>query len=205
MRAFIAIIIISIFCCFQTNAQDTVRFLNGRCISGKVVSNSNETIIHLTKSHKTHSKTKKYFKEDVFDIRYGTGSKEVLYLADSNRGNYFSEDEMDRYISGMQNARINYKAPWVTVGGFAAGAAGLYWGFWGLAAPAAYAVTFSVIPVKTKGKPYLKDHIGDEYYIEGFNAMAHRKKVKNALLGGIGGALLVGITTAILTFKFAND
>lgn len=204
MRLAYTLLMISLFCCLRSNAQDTVRFLNGRSMTGKVVSNSNETVIHLTKSGK-HTKAKRYFKEDVFDIKFSEGKREVLYLADSNRGFYFSEDEMDRFINGMQCARIHYKAPWVTVGGVAAGAAGIYWGFWGLTAPAAYAITLSSIPVRVKGKAYLKDHIGDEFYIEGFKTMAKRKKVRNALFGSIGGVLLVGIATTILTFKYAND
>lgn len=203
MRIQVWFIFLGIFCFTTAQAQDTVRFLNGRIMTGKIMSNANETVIHLTKSGK--EKAHRYFKEDIFDIRYSDRNKEVIYLPDSNRGLIFSEDEMDRYLSGMQNARLNYKAPWVTVGGVAAGAAGLYWGFWGLAAPAAYAITFSAIPVSTKGKPYLNDHIGDDYYMEGFKAMAHRKKVKNALFGSIGGALVVGVVTSILTFKYAND
>jgi hypothetical protein len=123
----------------------------------------------------------------------------VIYIADSNAGNYFTETEMRFYIKGEQDAMNGYHANWTTyVGVPLTGGVGFFLS----SSPLVFAVPFLYM-VGTSMPKYKMEpaSISDANllrqpaYILGYERTARSKRLIKSLVAGVIGAgvgLLVG-------------
>lgn len=183
-------------------SQDTLNFLDGRRIATKAIyEDSNDIFLRYEVFQKGKIAEKKVDKADLFSIDYSNNTRKIYYFQDTALGNDLALHEMESYMLGSREAIKNYKAPWVTACGTAAGFAPTYiiLNFWGLLAPVVYGTTMGMftpgIKISENTPAALKKDI---YFINGYKNTATRKKVKNALFGSIAGVAAAGITSYIV-------
>ncbi len=185
----------------NTYGQDSIIMYNGKSIIGKVHDDKNQTYIsyQIRKRHKV--KTYYIYKENIFGIYYKDSVSNIFYVAEPTTiGGSLSLPEMQSYISGENMARYNYHPRWATVCGTVAGLGGIYFGFYGLLVPTAYVVIAAATPVKPiKNKNFPAEQMNNEFYKNGFKQEAKRKKLVNAIIGGVSGIVVLGTTLGILT------
>lgn len=149
-----------------------------------------------------HNKLEKY---RVFSITDENKQENIIYQQDSTEGRYFSIDEMRTFIVGEQDAKKYFKSPQSTIIAGAVGIAnGLVFGPISpiLSLPGAFIIGFgtSLIPSKIKTDNPEKEKLLKEFpYHDGYKRVGKSKKVRNGLLGAVGGTA-IGIITSIIVF-----
>ncbi len=186
------LIVLSFAISISCYSQDTITFLNGKTANVKVDSIASDLVyFELVKKKKTKKRIVEA--ESVFSIKYKDGRDTILYKQDKSRPDSFTEEEMQLYIYGVQDARKGYKNPLTTI---ISGAAGLGLGY-------ALSDEFLVVTVPfaasvvagTTGVRYKKNSVRDEKfrkseaYQEGYFRTARSRKVFNALKGSVLGTL----------------
>ena len=197
--------------CFFTNAQDTLRLVNGK---SKVVKIEYETSLYvfyhkIKNNDTTHLGKKKMIeKDEIFQIAYLyqpkiQNEKKVVqvYQQDSTEESYLSIDEMKRYLNGRSQAQKNYKGYVYGVVGFAGGAGSAYLGpFWGLIPGAIYTGVAGVWAIKPFFKADNQEDFNDPYFAEGFKQVALSKQAKYSAIG-VGAGFIAGIAAFQLIFR----
>lgn len=125
-----------------------------------------------------------------------TSKETILYAQDSLHKKFqFTVEEQRAYTYGRRSARENFRSPWSTIGGVAAGfTGGVVLNLFYAAAPAlAYCAINSAIRPQV-GKISSRDEAykNDELFIEGYRDQARLLKVKNSILGAVP-SLAIGI------------
>lgn len=180
--------------------QDTLWLINGKKITLKEYKfiESETSIAYTT----LKGKTKIIESEQIFSITNKAGQEKIYFKIDPQDPDIQSIEQMKSFVQGEYDARIQYKAPLATIGGFVVGVgSGILLApnpIYSPIIPAAYSAVIgstnpSVDKIKAKNPKY-KD---DEYYLLGYKDVAKQKRVANTLKGSIAG-LLVGIVTAII-------
>jgi len=191
----ISIILLSL----NSYSQDTINLLNGRQIIAKsIYLDTSKTILKFDINKKDRVIQKAVDRISIFSINYADGSQTMYYFQDSVIGYQLSVAGMNDYILGEREALKNYKAPWVTAGGFVLGAAGVIpLGFWDLLTPVVYGVGMGAIRVKT---PHLENPkmADNKNFVNGYKVIATQKKIKNAIFGSLAGALAFVIADEII-------
>ncbi len=208
-------------------SQDTINLLNGKQIAAKsIYQDTNSTILKydilkktmqgvvvtlsisgnsimlkydILKKDKIRRKTLGLL--DIFSIDFATNEHKILYSQDSALGFERSISQMEAYIYGEREAIKNYKAPWVTIGGVAAGfvPTTFYLNFYGLLAPVVYGVGIGIITPKVKTLDNVSSALkNDKNFLDGYKNVAIRKKLKNAILGAVAGVAVAGIVSTII-------
>ncbi len=224
MKTYTLILVIIILNSFCISAQkDTVLLLNGEIVTGKLITNDNQTInINVKKIFK--NKIINIDKEDIFSLNIN-GKDSILYSQDSSLGYNFTKNQMRSFIKGMQTAKKNYKPILTTIGGFFAGFTGGGFGFWGIGIPTTYVLMSGIKSPKLKtdfiidsldnnffvadSKPRIgyNEHVKfhnkksklntefsqNKYFKYGYETKAKDKKIKGAIKGGI-----IGVITFII-------
>lgn len=206
-RAFFSFFTLVFFGHLNTQAQDTLIFLNGK---HEVVNVSHETasfvVYQKFKKNGSLSKMKDVAKEDLFSIQYflpanADSAQKVsqIYQVDSILEDYFTVAEMNRFLDGRNEARENYKAFKFTAGGFlvglGAGYLGAYWGlvpcgvYTGASASWNFPIWFKVSDDETKLK--------DDHFLAGYKEQSRKKQARNAALGS-----LTGLITSVTSLYF---
>jgi hypothetical protein len=190
---------------FNSYSQDTINLINGKQLVAKSIYEEPNSSL-LKYDYTFHGKEKQTSIDvlSIYSINYANHTEKIFYMQDSAMGFTLSVQQMKLDILGERSAYKYYKAPWVTVGGFVVGATATYFlQFWGVISPAVYATAFGIITPKVHTDPNLSYSITSNYYfLEGYQYTATRKKVKNALLGGIAG---VAAMSLVYTFAFIVD
>ena len=184
--------------CFS---QDTINLLNGRkIITRSIYDEPANALLKYDIIIRGKAKQKAVDKINIFSINYFDKTDRILYRQDTAIGFNLSITEMEYYILGEQEAIKNFKAPWITVGGFVFGATATnFVGFWGLLTPAVYGTVMGVIDPKIKLSDSTKVELkSNKNFVDGYMTTATRKKVKNAILGSVVGATVLAITSAII-------
>lgn len=182
-------------------SQDTLNLLNGKQIIAKSIYNEpTNTLLKYETIYKDKVKQKAIDKIEIFSIAYADKIENIFYRQDSAIGYSLSVTEMEHYMLGEREALKYYKAPWITIGGVAAGATATYFtGFWGLVSVAVYGTGMGVIDPKIKTSENISPAVkSDKNFIDGYKTYATRKKVKNAIIGSILG---VGVVIIVSTIK----
>lgn len=187
----------------EMRAQDTINLLNGKQIFAKSIYEEPNSAL-LKYDYIFHGKEKQTAIDllNIYSINYADKTEKIFYKQDSAIGFDLSVKQMGLNIIGERQAFKNYKAPWITLTGFAAGvAAGHFMQFWGLLLPPVYATAFGMFTPEIHTSPDLPYATKNDYYfLEGYKYTATRKKVKNALLG-----CMVGWASYAITSYFINE
>lgn len=122
--------------------------------------------------------------------------EKVLYAQDSLHKKFeLSIEDQRAYTYGRRSARINFKSPWSTMGGIAAGFAGgvVLNFFYAALPPLAYvSINSAIRPKMKKTDPRDESYLTNEYFEDGYTQQARLLKVKNSILGSVP-SLAVGI------------
>ena len=181
----------------QENQGGTLLLINGKVIPFKTVESHGYDIVYFTPDPK--SKQKKIDPERVFSIQYIDGSERVIFQRDTLDPLEFTEEEIRLFIKGEQDAARLYHNNLNKAGGFVAGVASSYFGFYGLVGPFLYTTLFGAFtpnPEKIKGvDPEL---IKIPEYREGFEKKSRDRKIRNGLISGFIGFAAGSIAFSII-------
>ena len=149
-------------------------------------------------------KTKIIEDENIFSIEKD-GKVREYYSKDSICS--FTYDQMASFLRGAEDGRKNYRPYGFAAGGFLVGAASpIAVSMVAMTAispviPIGYLLIVGSTSMKTKNLEIDSDLKNDTYYVTGYKATAHQKRVKRTLLwtgialcAGLGGA--IGIATS---------
>lgn len=190
---------------FRSYSQDTINLINGKQVFAKsIYEEPNSSLLKYDYSLRGKEKQSAIDILSIYSINYANHTEKIFYRQDSAMGFNMSVEQMKLDILGERSAYKYYKVPWITVGGFVVGATATYFlQFWGVISPAVYATAFGVFTPKLHTDPSLSYSITSNYYfLEGYKYTATRKKVKNAILGGIAG---VAAMSLVYTFAYIVD
>ena len=200
MKIHILIILSILIASVNSYSQDTINLMSGKQIIAKsIFEDTSSTLIKYDIAIKNRVIQKAVDRIDIFSITYADKSHSILYHQDTAIGFRLSYTEMNNYLLGEREALNHYKAPLVTVGGFAAGFAPttFFLNFYGALFIPVYATALGVITPKVKTPENGNSKLfTDDNFIDGYKSTATRKKVKNALLGSV-----VGFATAIIVME----
>jgi hypothetical protein len=223
MREFFLFVLGLFFITQNSMAQDKVTLLNGLEYEGLIADTS---FLNISINRKKSSRPFVLDRYRVFSINWN-GTETVLYRKDSAAGNIKTEQEMRLFIKGEQDGNSTYKAPWLVVGGFAAGFFGGYvqplmsqqlgkpYLDKGEANPYGWMEQLYAIPIVPlsyiifsgsrwikidKNKISNKIYLSEDSYLEGYERVARSKKVQRALWSSIGG-LVAGLVVTYSTAK----
>lgn len=194
-------VVAALLLCFNINAQDKILLTNGKYKLGEVLE-VNEDFTYYVKWNKYW--VKGILTKDIYQIDFQDSAKVVIYEQDESEGFNLTVEEMDYYVLGQQDARTNYRAPWVTVGGMASGIVGgigIIPPAYGLLVPATYTGIAGLgIPKAKEQMIENSDLINNNYFMSGYQYTASKKRVKNALIGGT-----IGFSIAVATIMLLAD
>jgi hypothetical protein len=226
MKTTIITLFFVFFAMVNTYSQDTLVLLSGRTITGEITFVKENEILLVSKG-RLFNNEQNFYNDEIYSVSRGI-TNTVLYTQDSAAGKIFSVDQMAAFIEGQKDARKNYHAPLATIGGFATGVTGGFFGFWGITIPASYVFiagiktpkletqnqmpenikVISKIPeAKQYGLKYIviDNEIYEEsvvpYYKYGYEIAAKDKKIKNAIGGSIAGFVALVVTSYILVAR----
>lgn len=208
-------------------SQDTLLLLSGKSYSGEITEIS-KTYIRIWVDKSFINSSKLIYNDEIFSF-VNNNETTVLYKPDSSYEINFSELEMSFFIKGLQDGKKQYHAPFATIGGFAAGATGGAFGFWGTVIPSSYVIiagikkpkinnpfptsgTLAIIKSSKEEGYGLKNNPKQEimannneiyfpYYQSGYEASAKDKKIKNAVKGSIIGFIAFIATSVLIIHK----
>lgn len=202
MKKSISIILALLFIfIYGTYSQDTINLISGKQIFAKsIYEEPNSTLLKYDIRFHEKAKQKAVDLLNVYSIHYSNHTQKIFYKQDSAIGFDLTVKQMELNILGEREALKNYKAPWITVGGFVVGATATYFlGFWGVISPAVYATAFGIITPKIHTSPELSYATTSDFnFREGYKYTATRIKVKNAILGSIVGVAAYSLTSYTL-------
>lgn len=207
MNRFISIQILSIILIISTQnlkAQDAVLLINGKLLENKVLDIGNDVItiekpkkVLLFNTKKTT--VKKLSTVSVFSV-YSNNIEKIIYKTDIDAGFTLNASDMQAFVYGEKWGRNNFNAPWATIFGFVAGAAGGYYQFWG--APVPVLASIAIGSTGPKNKHFNKmpiEYKDSRYFANGFKDYARKKKTINAIKGGFIGFFTSTIITSYLS------
>lgn len=180
-------------------AQDNVLLLNGKYKNVDVKRIIGDYVIY---EKPNSGNIRSIAKEDVYSIGFKDSAQVIYYRQDDAIGNTLSQEQMYSFILGEQDARTHFKAPLITAGGFvsgAAGGAGFISQTLGVLVPAVYAGVVGMTNTKVnENKLTDKESLKDEYFVSGYQYVASKKKVNNALIGGVIGFAISAVAVSII-------
>lgn len=225
MKNFITAVVVAVLASANVFAQDTITFLSGRTVTGRIKSASEEGI-SISNKFLFMNFNRQFFKDELYSMNI-ENHVTVFYKPDLTSDNSLTDFQMRSYIKGFQDGRKNYHAPMTTVGGFVSGITGGIFGFWGLAIPSVYVFVsgiktpevdinhehnyVSAVSANNTNSYGLKSYktglfeettpvIDLNYFETGYQTAAKDKKIKNAIKGGIlGFAMFVAASYVIVT------
>lgn len=190
-----------LFCLsYYAKSQNTMLLVTGKkLVIGDFKLNKSDYISYKNQK----GKIKSVAKQDVFSIRLNNGNETLIYHPDLSDTTAFTVEQMRDYVSGVYDARTNYKMPWLTscaivLGGSSIGltAAGMNT-LLAPVIPVTYSAGIGVFKVK-KNKLQLPDNFkNNDYYTEGYLYRVNKKRINHAILGSIIG--IAAGTLAVIT------
>lgn len=181
-------------------SQDEILLINGKYILGSVKEITKKNVFY-EKFKNGKFKLKSLSRYDVYQVDFKDSATVVIYEKNESEGLSLEKMDMKKYIMGEMDARQNYKAPMVTVGGLIAGAsggAGIINPFYGTLIPATYTSVIGIKSSKLKeemvGKTQL---INNKYFRSGYRERASKIKTKNAIIGSVIGFSIAASLVAL--------
>jgi len=187
-----------IFAC-SAYSQDTLFLISGRIIPVKSVELKEHSIVYSKMTEKP--KFKRMDPERVFSIKYADGHERVIFRQDTLDPLDFTEQQMRMFMKGEQDATIYYKNNINKGAAFVIGAGSAILGIWGLAGPPLYStIVGSFSPNMMKQKVSDPALINVTEYCEGYERKVRDRKIRNALVGGLGG-FIIGVVSYTLIYQ----
>lgn len=176
------------FLCGQTATSDSLLFLNGKTLEGKVMEFNKYQLTFKT------LKDKEIFIENyrLFSINWN-GLDTTLYKYDSLEGNFLSEKDMKLFVFGERDAHQSYSSTFSNATGLVVGGIAGYFmekeqSFILVATPLAYMLGTLIFPTKVKQKKLTdSQYIKENEYLRGYDRVARAKRTQNALKSTIIG------------------
>jgi hypothetical protein len=186
---------------FSQNTSDTIYLMNGQKIGSVVIDTSFALVTYKIPASKNPDKIRNLEKDDIFCIRYKSGTNFYYYSQDTARGDWFTHEEMWHFTQGERDANKGFK-PLTTL--FISGTLGLASGMTGMYVAPAVPLGFYLVSDITKIKirhssvsnPELLQY---DAYILGYQKVAKSKRRIYSIIGGASGLLLGYLT--YFTFK----
>ena len=184
-----------------TFAQSEIWLLDGKKIkTDTIIFDSTDVIIYKSKKEKY-----KYFMQnEVFSTKQNNETK-YFYKQDTTEGS-FSLPEMTDYMQGQFDGK-NHKSPAAFSGGVAIGIiTPLIFPVIGIPTvfspivPAGYTLAIGIPKVKEKNMDIPKQYKNNQHYKFGYQRIAKKKKITNAILGSTIG-LVIGLGAAFFIFE----
>ncbi len=203
--AFTILFIFSFIISAKSQKKDTILLMNGNYVIEKVI----DTVIGaVTVIDPENTNKKVHFEYDqIYCVKYSSGSTYYYYQQDTLRGNYFTRDEMLYYIYGERDARKGFKANGSFVGagliGLLSGGTGL---FFAPIFPYSYMALTGIPKVRIKHNTISNpNYIDYDAYILGYERVSRSKRKIKALIGGtIGLAAGYGLYFGLLKDKLPS-
>jgi len=168
-------------------AQDSIIFISGRVIEGKVKEiDSLDILFDIQKKKKV--KLIYVAKSSVFAIKYGEGETDIFYKPLSSEE--YSIREMEFFIRGEQDAMKHVRAPILFYGGILVGGASMFYlgPFYGLLPLVPYSLLGGIANSKIKetatSNPAL---LREDTYLTGYVTKAKSMKIQKAITGSFIG------------------
>jgi len=195
-----------VFMSFSLIAQHEIMFLNGKKLAVseyQITTDFNGDSI-ITFNYK--NKTKEFLMDEVFSLTDENKTKRIFYSRNADEGFELNVKEMESFILGSYEARENFHAYGATIAGFAIGITTVVVPVFNKTIPINKfdLPLFPVLPIlNTTGIAIGSNHypsnakISEKYpelsedifFVEGYRQTAKHKKVRNSIIGGIGGIL----------------
>ena len=180
----------------DSSQAGSLLLINGKLIPFRYIESNGFDIVYRTPER---NKLKKIDPERVFAIQYMDGRERVVFQRDTLDPLEFTEEEMRLFIKGEQDASRLYHNNWNKVGGFTAGVASSYFGFYGLVGPFLYTTLFGAFtPNVEKIEGVDPELIKIPEYREGFEKKARDRKIRNGLISGFIGFAVGSIAFSII-------
>ncbi len=184
-------------------SQDEILLINGKYIVGDVKGITNNNVFY-EQFKNGKFKLKRLSRYDVYQVDFEDSATVVIYEKNESEGLSLEKMDMKKYIMGEMDARKNYKAPMVTVGGLVAGAAGgagIINPFYGTLIPATYTSVIGIKSAKIKEEMVSNtEMINNRYFKSGYRDRASKIKTKNAIIGSV-----IGFTIAASLVAFSSN
>lgn len=186
-KLFILIVLLTITISTTTaqEKKDTVFFMNGEILTGKV----HDTIpgfIFVTYLHKQLPKETKIETDRLFSVKYANDSEHIYYLSDTLIDNAFSKEETRLFITGERDANAGYRPKLAAPIGFLVGAISPVFLPAILSPVPSLAYTGIVqlpkVKVNTEKIPH-KENLKQYYYLLGYERVARKKLFFRTLIG----------------------
>lgn len=179
---------------------------NGKTIPFQKLKLTDTKIFYLSPLKNKNTPEKRFKKrktDDVYAIKYNDGNEKMLYFPDTAFRGELNVSEMDMFIKGEQDALAFYNKQLPTLGGFASGIGGSYFGFYSVFVPAFYitslgAKTPKIEKIKELNIP-LNTKMQSNEYVAGFQKKAKDKNIINGSKGALLG-LVIGLVSLQLLF-----
>ncbi|MBP7497541.1 MAG: outer membrane beta-barrel protein [Bacteroidales bacterium] len=128
-------------------------------------------------------------------------TNKLLFALINNEINKLQIEKMGEYVEGQNYAVEHYRPFLSTAGSVLAGLSGGYLAFWGATLPALYVITTSSTSpsiYNESGKLIIPENKAKSgYFIRGFKDRARRTELKNSVVGGISGLLVMILIKSI--------
>lgn len=181
--------------CFSQ--QDTVLFMNGDIIVGKILSDDGTDLVYEFKKRKKVKKRSTH-KSDLFGI-VKNGERKVYYAQNSVVGDDLDEQEVLIFMAGQRDAKNNFSLTTVWAGGLSFGTiAGILSrsNFVLVGMPVIVYSLGQYVPIIKIKEKYITNpnHRYNDIYAEGFERAARGKKltaaIKSSALGTAIGTVI---------------
>ena len=181
----------------QLKAQDKLLFLNGKEVTGSILSQNEYEFTFKDDKNKE-------FKIDTYRLfSYSKNNNEtILYKYDTLEGNFLKEHDMKMFVYGERGAYDTYSSGFSNTLGFAVGGIAGYFmhkdqAFVYVAAPLVYTTITLPFGTKVRQKRLRNvDYLKEDEFLRGYERVARSKRTQNALktsLVGTGIGFLVSL------------
>ncbi len=199
MRTILTILLSVLFVhLLVAQSSDTLLFLNGKQLEGKVLEFNKYQLTFKTLKNKEID-IENY---RLFSMKWN-GIDTTIYKYDSLEGNFLSQKDMKLFVYGERDAHLTYSSKFSNIVGFAVGSGAGYFmhydqSFIYVSTPLIYTLGTLIFPTRVKQRK-IKDlqYIKEDEYLRGHERVARAKRTQNALISTLIG-LGVGFTASLI-------
>lgn len=179
---------------FSAEAQDTLLLLSGKTLEVNISDDSGANVFFEVEKKNGKFKTLSLHKQEIFSIKKQGEQESILYVQDPEMGYELSREDMRYYMAGQDDARQGYKTWPSMAGGFAFGAASVFYmegGYVPFTTPFIYGFAMQIPYIKIK-KSSISNELNtmSEYYVEGYNKTARSKKLLSNFAATMAGVVV---------------
>jgi hypothetical protein len=188
------LVIVFFALCTFSKAQDRLLLLSGKSLDVSITDDSGANVFFDFEKKNGKLKTMSLHKQELFSIKKEGQEESILYVQGPEMGYDLSIVDMRYYMAGQDDARQGYNTWPSMAGGFAFGAATVFYmegGYVPFTTPFIYGFAMQIPYVKIK-KSTISDEMNtmSEYYVEGYNKTARSKKLLSNFAATMAGVVV---------------